>query len=126
MLRVLVVDDSSAMRFSVGLILKEAGFEVFDAESAERALTVLDGIAGPKPDLFVFDLNLPGMDGIALLRAVRARPNHRFTPILLLTKETAQARREEAKAAGASGWLVKPVGPADLLRVVRQVCPKAA
>lgn len=126
MLRVLVVDDSSAMRFSVALILKEAGFEVFDAESAERALTVLDGMAGAKPDLFVFDLNLPGMDGIALTRAVRARPNHRFTPLLLLTKETAQARREEAKLAGASGWLVKPVGPADLLRVVRQVCPQAA
>jgi len=126
MLRVVVVDDSSAMRISVGLMLKELGFEVFEAASAEAALAVLDAIEGPKPDLFVLDLNMPGMDGIALTRHVRARAEHRFTPVLLLTKETAQARRDEARTAGASGWLVKPVTPADLLRVVRQVCPKAA
>jgi two-component system, chemotaxis family, chemotaxis protein CheY len=88
--------------------------------------TGLDLLAkGAKPDLFMLDLNMPGMSGIELLKHIRALAPHRFTPALMLTTETGAGRRAEAKAAGASGWLVKPIAPPDLLRVVKQVCAKA-
>jgi two-component system chemotaxis response regulator CheY len=81
--------------------------------------------AGPKPDLIITDINMPNMGGIEFIGKARTVPGFRFTPILVLTTESQQARRDEAKKAGATGWMVKPVGGADLLKVVKQVLPGA-
>jgi two-component system chemotaxis response regulator CheY len=124
MLDVMIVDDSPAIRASVALILKAASVNAVEANSAEDALEKLKGGA-VKPGLFIVDLNMPGMDGISFIKRVRTMPNLRFTPILMLTTESQQAKRQEAKAAGATGWLVKPISPADLMRTVKQVCPNA-
>jgi len=124
MLEVFVVDDSPAIRSSVSLILKTEGMKPCEAASAEDALAKLKGGA-VKPNLFIVDLNMPGMNGIELIRQIRAMPAFRFVPILMMTTESQQQKRTEAKSAGATGWLVKPVPPADLLKVVKQVCPSA-
>lgn len=124
MIEVMVVDDSPSIRASVSMILKGAGHQVVEADCGEKALTLLTK-EGARPDLFIVDLNMPGIDGIEVIRRVRALAGHRFTPALMLTTESSGEKRQEAKAAGASGWLVKPIAPADLLRVVKQVCPKA-
>ena len=124
MLEVFVVDDSPAIRSSVSLILKSGGMKASEAVSAEDALDKLKGGA-LKPNLFIVDLNMPGMNGIDLIKQIRAMPAFRFVPILMMTTESQQAKRAEAKSAGATGWLVKPVPPADLLKVVKQVCPSA-
>jgi two-component system chemotaxis response regulator CheY len=124
MLEVLIVDDSPAIRASVALILKAANINAVEASSAEDALTKLKA-GSVKPGLCIVDLNMPGMDGISLIKHIRTMPNTRFTPILMLTTESQQTKRQEAKAAGATGWLVKPISPADLMRTVKQVCPNA-
>lgn len=124
MLNVLVVDDSVAIRASMALVLKNAGFSAQEAASGEEAIALLRG-GKAKPGLFLLDLNMPGMNGIELIKLIRATPSFRFTPILMLTTESQQAKRVEAKAAGATGWLVKPVSPADLIKVIKQVCPAA-
>lgn len=124
MLEVLIVDDSPAIRASVALILKAANINAVEASSAEDALAKLKAGA-VKPGLCIVDLNMPGMDGISLIKQIRSMPNTRFTPILMLTTESQQTKRQEAKAAGATGWLVKPISPADLMRTVKQVCPNA-
>ena len=88
-----------------------------------EALAHLD--SGLQPDLIITDLNMPGMDGIELIRALRQRADVRFTPILMLTTESQLSKRQEAKAAGATGWLVKPVRPKRLEGILRQVLPAA-
>ena len=123
MLDVMVVDDSATIRAAIRMILQHAGHRVREAQSAEHALSSLE--AGPAPELFILDLNMPGMNGIELVRRLRAVQRHRFTPVLLLTTESGGEPRKLAKQAGASGWIVKPVASADLVRVIGQVCPKA-
>ncbi len=122
MKRIFLVDDSTTMLMSLEGILRKAGFEVDKATSGQEALTRLKQ---QKPDLLITDLNMPGMDGITLIGEVRKLPGMRFMPILMLTTESQQSKRQEAKAAGATGWLVKPVQPDDLLKVIRQVVPGA-
>jgi two-component system chemotaxis response regulator CheY len=118
---IFVVDDSATMVMSVKSTLEISGFKV---ETASDGVQALDKIhKGLKPDLMITDINMPRMDGIELVR--QARKVLRFTPILLLTTESQQAKRDEAKKLGATGWLVKPVGGADLLKVIRQVLPGA-
>lgn len=124
MVEVLVVDDSPAIRSSVTIVLKAEGMRATEAASAEDALAQLRA-GSTKPNLMIVDLNMPGMNGIELIKKVRAMPGFRFVPILMMTTESQQTKRAEAKAAGATGWLVKPVPPVDLLRVVKQVCPAA-
>jgi len=118
MKKVLCVDDSNTVLLSVTSILAKAGYEADKAISAEDALTKLNNL---KPDLIITDLNMPGMNGIEFIRKVRELPPLRFVPILFLTTESQQARREEAKAAGATGWLVKPVNSDELLNTVKLV-----
>lgn len=108
---ILLVDDSTTILLSVSGILSKAGYQVLTAECAADALKLLDGAT---IDLLITDLNMPGINGIEFIKAVRLMPQHRFVPILFLTTESQQSRRAEAKAAGASGWLVKPV-TADVL-----------
>lgn len=118
---ILVVDDSSTMVLSLKGSLELTGFKVETAADGQLALDMLKG--GLKPDLIITDINMPRMDGIELIG--HARKLLRFTPILALTTESQQAKRDEAKRLGATGWMVKPVGSADLLKVIRQVCPGA-
>ena len=101
-----LVDDSATMLMSMEMLLKRAGYTVTKSESAEAAMTALESIS---PKLIITDLNMPGMNGIELIKTLKQQSKFRFTPMLMLTTESQQSRREEAKAAGATGWLVKPV-----------------
>lgn len=122
MKKILLVDDSSTMLMSMESVLQRAGFQVDTAGSGEAALGKVDGF---QPDLMITDLNMPGMDGLTLVREAKKKPGMRFKPVLMLTTESRQDKRDEARAAGATGWLVKPVQADDLLNVVRQVLPGA-
>ena len=120
---VLVVDDSATMLLSLKTSLEIAGFAVETADDGIKALAKLQ--AGTKPDLIITDVNMPNMGGMDLIKRVRALPGFRFTPILTLTTESAADQRQEGKKLGATGWLVKPIGGADLLKVIKQVLPGA-
>src|SRR6266446_3648624 len=112
MASILAVDDSASMRQMVTFTLKGAGYEVVEAQDGHEAL----GIAKTKTvNLVLTDINMPKMDGIALIRALRALPNYKFTPMLMLTTESAPEKKQEGKAAGATGWMVKPFNPEQLL-----------
>lgn len=115
---VLVVDDSLSMRQMVAFTMREAGYMVVEGGDGKEAL---DRLAGQKVDLVVTDLNMPVMDGITLIRQIRAQPANKFTPILMLTTESQDAKKQEGKAAGATGWIVKPFDPQQLLQVVGKV-----
>ncbi len=121
---IMLVDDSATMLMSMQALLKKASFGTQTAASGESALALLQG--GAKPNLIITDLNMGAMNGIELIRQARKIPALRFVPMLMLTTESQTARREEAKAAGASGWLVKPVDGAALLQVLGQLLPGGA
>ncbi|MCW7541920.1 response regulator [Aquabacterium sp. A7-Y] len=121
MKHLLIVDDSATMLMSLKSSLEIAGFKVDTAPDGEQALAKLKG--GLKPDLIVTDINMPKMDGLELIRETRRVL--RFTPILTLTTESQQAKRDEAKKLGATGWLVKPVAAAELVKIIKQVLPGA-
>jgi two-component system chemotaxis response regulator CheY len=116
----LAVDDSKTMRDMVSFTLKEAGYTMLEAEDGKAALAVL---ASHKVDGIITDLNMPNMNGFDLIRAVRADSKHQFVPILMLTTEGDDAKKQEGKSAGATGWIVKPFNPQKLIDVVKKVCP---
>ncbi|QQP88274.1 response regulator [Skermanella mucosa] len=116
--KVLTVDDSRTMREMVSFTLRGAGFDVVEAIDGQQALVVL---ASHKVDLILADLNMPNMDGISLIRKVRASGGHRTVPILMLTTESDDAKKQEGRAAGATGWIVKPFNPEKLIQVVQKV-----
>lgn len=116
--RVMTVDDSSTVRKILRQTLEQAGYEVLEAEDGQDALQVLDKEA---IDLLVTDLNMPNLNGIGLIKELRKIPGRRFLPIIMLTSETEDEIRREGKAAGASGWIVKPFKPEQLLAVVRMI-----
>ena len=116
---IFLVDDSATILLSVSSILGKAGFAVEKASNGEEALKKLNG--GLKIDLLITDLNMPGMNGIELIKKVRTLGAYRFVPILFLTTESQQSRKLEAKAAGASGWIVKPATADDLLNTIKLV-----
>jgi two-component system, chemotaxis family, chemotaxis protein CheY len=118
---VFLVDDSNTMLLSLKSALEISGFKVDTASDGEQALNKIK--AGFKPDLIITDINMPKLDGIGLIK--EARKILRFTPILALTTESQQHKRDEAKKLGASGWLVKPVTGTELVKVVKQVVPGA-
>lgn len=120
---ILIVDDSATMIMSVKLTLEMNGFVVETANDGVQALNKLK--SGSKPDLIITDVNMPNMGGLELIRNVRALAGFRFTPILTLTTESQAEKRDEAKKLGATGWLVKPVNGADLIKVIKQVLPGA-
>ncbi|MCJ2126817.1 response regulator [Methylobacterium sp. J-077] len=120
---IMIVDDSPTMLMSIEGILTKAGLGVVKAASGEAAVTTLQ--AGTKPNLLITDLNMGAMSGIDLIRRVRKLPGLQFIPILMLTTESQQDKRNEAKSAGATGWIVKPVDPEALLKVIRQLVPGA-
>ena len=116
---IFLVDDSATILLSVSGILSKAGFAVEKAGNGEEALKKFD--SGVKVDLLITDLNMPGMNGIEFIKEVRQLPNYKFMPILFLTTESQQSKKLEAKAAGASGWLVKPATADELLNTIKLV-----
>jgi len=120
---ILIVDDSPTILMSMSGILERAGHTVTQASSAEDAVAKLKG--GLRPDLVITDFHMGAMNGIELVREVRKMAGLQFIPVLLVTTESQQEKRIDAKAAGATGWLVKPVLSDALLQVVKQVVPGA-
>lgn len=118
--RIMTVDDSKTMRDMVSFTLRKAGFEVLEAEDGLKALTMLEKIP---VDLVITDINMPNMDGITLITRLRVLGTFRSTPILILTTEGGDDKKAQGRAAGATGWIVKPFAPEKLLSVVNKVCP---
>jgi two-component system chemotaxis response regulator CheY len=116
----MIVDDSVSMRQMVGYTLRQGGFEVIEAEHGQDAMNKLGGSV---VDLIITDLNMPVMDGITLIQNVRKLPSMKSKPILMLTTEGLASKKEEGKAAGATGWIVKPFDPEKLLATVAKVLP---
>ncbi|MGQ0700070.1 MAG: response regulator [Panacagrimonas sp.] len=116
--RILAVDDSASMRQMVTFTLKSAGFDVAEAEDGQAAL---DLAKTEKFRLVLADVNMPRMDGITLVRSLRALVDYKFTPMLMLTTESTPEKKMEGKAAGATGWLVKPFNPEQLVATVQRV-----
>jgi two-component system chemotaxis response regulator CheY len=115
---VLAVDDSASIRQMVAFTLKSAGYDVVEAADG------MDGLAKAKArgfDMVLTDQNMPRMDGLTLVKSLRAIAQYRTTPILILTTESSDAMKAQGKAAGATGWLVKPFDPQKLLDVVKKV-----
>lgn len=117
----LVVDDSPTMRQMVAFTLTNAGFTVVEAENGKDAVNKVAG--GSKMDIVVTDLNMPEMDGIALIKELRKMDVFKFTPILMLTTESTEAKKKAGKEAGATGWIVKPFNPELMLKVIAKVLP---
>ncbi|MGB3338018.1 MAG: response regulator [Devosia sp.] len=117
-LRVLTVDDSRTILAMLHHTLSNAGFEVLQAEDGKQGLDVLKT---ETVDVVITDINMPVMDGIEFIKNVRATGNHQSLPILILTTETSQDKRDQGKAAGGTGWIVKPFDPEKLISVIHRV-----
>ncbi len=115
---VLIVDDSMSMRQVVRIALGSVGYEVIEAEDGKAALQKLNG---KKIHLIISDVNMPNMDGISFVKEVKASPNYRFTPIIMLTTESETEKKEQGKSAGAKAWVVKPFRPEQLLTAVSKL-----
>ncbi len=115
---IMAVDDSVSMRMLLSSTLKEAGYEVLEAADGREALAKLEG---RHIDMLITDLNMENMDGIELTRAVREKPAFKDVPVIILTTESKQEIKMAGKDAGASGWMVKPFQPEQLLEVLQKV-----
>ena len=116
--RIMTVDDSTSVRMMVGFTLKEAGYDVLEAEDGQDAYDKLDN---EPVHMVIADVNMPKMNGIELVRKLRSHPRHRFTPIIMLTTESMDSMKQQGKEAGATGWIVKPFQPDQLLAVIKKV-----
>jgi len=112
---ILVVDDSASVRQVVGIALKGAGYTVIEACDGRDALKKLDG---QKINLVVSDVNMPNMDGISFVKEMKQNASYKFTPVIMLTTEGADEKKQEGKAAGAKAWIVKPFRAEQLLQTV--------
>ncbi|HET7838768.1 MAG TPA: response regulator [Rectinemataceae bacterium] len=117
--KILIVDDSAAIRQSISFILQQEGYETVEATDGLEALGLLEG--GPALDLIITDVNMPNLDGIGFIRKARELPSFKFTPILVLTTESQGSKMNEGKEAGATGWIVKPFNADKLLGIVKKV-----
>jgi two-component system, chemotaxis family, chemotaxis protein CheY len=115
---ILIVDDSASMRQVVGIAIKGAGYDLIEAGDGKEALTKLNG---DKIHLIVSDINMPNMDGITFVKEVKQLANYKFTPIIMLTTEVDQAKKDAAKAAGAKAWVNKPFQPQTLLDAIAKL-----
>ncbi len=116
--RILAVDDSASIRQMVAFTLKGAGYEVVEAVDGKDALSKLNG---NPVHMVITDLNMPNLDGIGLVKGLRANPSYKFIPIILLTTESQESKKLEGKEAGATGWIVKPFKPEQLIAVIKKV-----
>jgi two-component system chemotaxis response regulator CheY len=116
---ILIVDDSGGFRTVVKLALIKAGYNVVEASDGQDAAEKLNAA---KPNLIVCDVNMPRMDGLAFARHVKANPQHKFTPMIMLTTESQDAKKAEGKAAGVRAWMTKPFQPSQLIAAVNMLC----
>ncbi len=115
---IMTADDSSSIRQMVSFTLRQAGYDIVEAVDGQDALNKLDGTG---VDMLITDLNMPTMDGIELIRQTRAKPEYKFIPIVMLTTESQAEMKQKGKQAGATGWIVKPFQPEQLVAVVKKV-----
>lgn len=115
---IMTVDDSASMRQMVSFTLKQEGYQVIEAVDGKDALSKINGAS---VHMVLTDLNMPNMDGIELIRNLRANPSCKFIPIVMLTTESQAEKKQEGKTAGATGWIVKPFKPEQLLAVIKKV-----
>ena len=116
--KILAVDDSATIRTSISFVLKQEGYEVVEAVDG------VDGLAKAKADKFnlvITDINMPNMDGIEMIKQLRTTEGYKFTPIIALTTENQDSKMQEGKAAGATGWIVKPFTSEKLLAIVKKI-----
>lgn len=118
MTKILAVDDSVSIRQMVSHTLKDAGYQV---ETANDGQDALNKVTSTKFDVVISDVNMPNMGGFELVKALRAKPQYKFIPILMLTTETSTDKKMQGKSAGATGWLVKPFNPETLLKTLKRV-----
>ncbi len=118
MASILAVDDSASMRQMVSFTLKGAGYEVIEAADGVEALNIA---RSKGVNLVITDVNMPNMDGISLIKQLRMLPSYKFTPLLMLTTEASSEKKQQGRAAGATGWIVKPFNPDQLLNTVKKV-----
>ncbi len=116
---ILIVDDSRSLRSIVAIALQRAGYDVLEAGDGKEALAVLDKT--PKVHLIVSDVNMPNMDGFTFVQNVKAHPRHKFAPVIMLTTEMEEDKKQKGKAAGARAWIVKPFQPPQLLDAVSKL-----
>ena len=115
---IIAVDDSASIRQMLSFTLTKAGYEVVEAVDGRDAINKLDNTT---VHMMITDLNMPNMDGIELISSVRAMSKYKFIPIIMLTTESKNSKKQEGKVAGATGWIVKPFKPDQLLGVVQKV-----
>lgn len=115
---ILIVDDSASVRQVVSIALKQAGYDVIEAIDGMNALSKLDG---RKLHLVISDVNMPRLDGIGFLTQMKANPAYKFTPVIMLTTEAGEAKKQEGRIAGAKAWVVKPFQPEQLLAAVAKL-----
>jgi two-component system chemotaxis response regulator CheY len=115
---IMTVDDSASVRQMVSFTLRDAGYQVLEAVDGQDAVNRLNGTS---VHMVITDLNMPNLDGIGLIRALRAIAAFKFIPIVMLTTDSQDPKKQEGKAAGATGWIVKPFKPEQLLAVVKKV-----
>jgi len=123
MKQILVIEDDRDIQANLKELLEDEGYAVTCMFNGQEALDRLISTPTNKVDLVITDLNMPVMDGMTLIRQLRAKPSMRFTPILMLTTESSDTRKAEGKAAGATGWIIKPFQSEQLLRVIEKVLP---
>ena len=115
---IMIIDDSASLRQVVSIALGGAGYQVVEACDGQDALAKLNG---QKIHLAVCDVNMPNLDGIGLLKAIRELPTYTFTPVIMLTTEAGESKKKEGQAAGARAWIVKPFKPDQLLQAVSKL-----
>ncbi len=115
---ILIIDDSASLRQVVSIALKSVGYDVIEAVDGQDALSKLNGV---KVHLIICDVNMPIMDGITFVKEAKKLPNYKFTPIIMLTTESQEGKKQEGQAAGAKAWVVKPFQPAQMLAAVAKL-----
>jgi two-component system chemotaxis response regulator CheY len=115
---IMIVDDSNSVRQLIRFSLTDAGYSLLEASDGQEALVTLKDI---RANMVITDLNMPGLDGIGLLKELRALPAYKYTPIIMLTTESQMDKVREAKAAGATGWIVKPFDSENLVNIVNKI-----
>jgi two-component system chemotaxis response regulator CheY len=115
---ILIVDDSTSLRTAVRIALSDAGYDVVEAEDGAKALAKLDG---RKYHLVISDVNMPNLDGFAFVQAMKQKPAYKYTPVVMLTTEAGEEKKEKGRLAGAKAWVVKPFVPPQLLNVVSKL-----
>ncbi|GBD97813.1 MAG TPA: response regulator [Nitrospirae bacterium] len=115
---IMIIDDSASIRMVVSIALKKTGYEVIEAKDGKDALGKM---TGQKIHLILCDVNMPNMDGISFLKSIKQNQNYKFTPIIMLTTESQEAKKQEGKAAGAKAWVVKPFKPEQMLSAIEKL-----